>query len=499
VSEAGRGPEIVRESDDEPRVLVVDDDEGFRRGLPVALGRAGMRAIGVDGGAAGLSVLERDPIDVVLTDVQMPEMSGPQLLERIKAAGYPVEVIMMTAFADITTAVNAVKAGAYAFLTKPFVSNEAVVLEVRKAAQHLRLNAKMRRLERELSARGGADELIGGSPSMRELDRRISGVAPVDSTVLILGESGTGKELVARAIHRRSRRASGSLVTVNCGAMPKDLVESELFGHVRGAFTNALQARAGLFEAADGGTLFLDEVGDLPMNAQVKLLRALQEGEIKPVGSDVTKTVDVRVVAATNVDLKSAVAAGTFRQDLFYRLNVIALRVPPLRERGDDVHVLAHHFVRSIAERAGRPPPRLSAEAAACVERYSWPGNVRELEHAMEHAVIFSEGETIALSALPAETRGEGAAASEPAVTSVGPKASVMLDLITALGLQEMGYADAKKRILTDFNEAYVAALLDSAKGNVSEAARRSKLDRSNFRRLFKDRGGESSRRGSSD
>jgi DNA-binding NtrC family response regulator len=474
------------------RALIVDDDEGLRRVLPIALGRAGMTGIAVEDGFAGLELLDRESFDVVLTDVQMPRMTGPQLLERIKTAGYPVEVIMMTAFADITTAVNAVKSGAYAFLTKPFVSHEAVLHEVRKAAQYKRLRETTEHLEAELSARTPGEGMLGSSPQMREVYRLISGVAATNSTVLVLGESGTGKELVARAIHERSRRARKRLVTVNCGAIPKDLVESELFGHVRGAFTSAVSARTGLFEAADGGTIFLDEIGDLPTSAQVKLLRTLQAGEVKPVGSDTTKIVDVRVVAATNADLRGAIVAGTFRQDLFYRLNVIAIRLPPLRERGDDLILLAQFFLQKHAGVVGRPGARLSYEAIQCLRTYDWPGNVRELEHAMEHAIVLSQDDSIPVSALPAEVRAssQGVSLAPPPVDEAPPRAGrtecTMRDLIGALGLEQMGYADAKKRLLTEFSEAYISELLQAANGNVSEAARRSKLDRSNFRRLYR-------------
>jgi two-component system response regulator AtoC len=471
---------------------------------------------------------------VVLVDVRMPGMTGPQFLQRVKAAAYPVEVLMMTAFADIATTVSAVKAGAHGFLTKPFVSNESVVIEVLNAAQFRRLRERTEHLQRELQARPPAGEMVGSCASMREVYRRIEGVATTNSTILVLGESGTGKELVARAIHERSRRAGKPMVTVNCAAIPKELVESELFGHTRGAFTTAVSARAGLFEAANGGTLFLDEIGDLPTSAQVKLLRTLQSGEVKPVGSDTVKTVDVRVVAATNVDLRAAIAAGSFRQDLFYRLNVIAVRLPALRERGDDLLLLAHHFIQKHAALAGRPAVRLDHEAAALIQAYDWPGNVRELEHAIEHAVVLSAGEVIEARALPTEVqrveepvrrpsssfavipasapsssetripiseRHVGAMAFPPESAQspvsdfgpppdlgerTGPRTLTLDAVVTSLGLAAMGYPDAKKRVLAEFNEAYVSALLRSTGGNMSEAARRSGLDRSNFRRLVR-------------
>ena len=506
----------LRHDGEEPvRALIVDDEDVLRSTLARVLRQRGIVAETAENGFAALDLLEKSSFDVVLVDVRMPGMTGPQFLQRVKAAHYPVEVLMMTAFADIATTVSAVKAGAHGFLTKPFVSNESVVLEVLNAAQFRRLREKTESLQRELLARPRAGEMVGSCASMREVYRRIEGVATTNSTILILGESGTGKELVARALHERSRRAGKAMVTINCAAIPKELVESELFGHTRGAFTTAMTARAGLFEAANGGTLFLDEIGDLPTSAQVKLLRVLQSGEVKPVGSDTSKIVDVRVVAATNVDLKAAIAAGTFRQDLYYRLNVIAVRLPALRERGDDLLLLAHHFIQKHAALAGRPATRLSSEAALLIQHYDWPGNVRELEHAIEHAVVLSQGDVIEPSALPAEllqrpsetpsspSMVRRTAASGPVSGAFGASfatgaataedydaaaagAKTMDDLVTGLGLAQLSYPEAKKRVLAEFNDAYVGALLKSTTGNMSEAARRSGLDRSNFRRLVR-------------
>ena len=478
------------------RVLIVDDEGGVRNAISRVLRNAGMVPFTAESGPAALELLDRESIDVALLDVRMPAMTGPQLLSRMKAGRHPAEVIMMTAFADIATTVSAVKEGAYAFLTKPFVANESVVIEVLNAAGHKRLRERSERLQRELAElRPG--EMVGMCPPMREVNRIISGVAKADSTILVLGESGTGKELVARAIHQRSRRAAKPLVTVNCAAIPQELVESELFGHVRGAFTTAISARAGLFEAANGGTLFLDEIGDLPISAQVKLLRTLESGEVKPVGSDTVKHVDVRVIAATNANLRAAIAAGTFRQDLFYRLNVIALQLPPLRERDDDVLRLAAHFLHKYAEAMGRPAPRLSPEAALCLSRYDWPGNVRELEHAMERALVLDEGDIVSVSSLPPEIANHSPETAETRASSgqvaaggevSGPAARTVEDVVATLALHELAYADAKKRVLAQFTDAYVAALLRITGGNMSEAARRSGLDRSNFRRLLRTR-----------
>jgi len=352
---------------------------------------------------------------------------------------------------------------------------------VAKAAEHKRLAHRARELELRLSAQERFGELIGSSPRMLAMYRIIEGVATTTSTVLILGESGTGKELVARAIHQRSQRAKKPFVPVNCAAIPRELVESELFGHVRGAFTGANARRAGAFESAAEGTILFDEVCDLPLSAQVKLLRVLQESEIKPVGSDETKLVDVRVVAATNVDLAERVAAGTFRRDLFYRLNVIPLHLPPLRERGDDVVLLAHHFVQKLARRMGRPVKRLSKDAVEALGRYPWPGNVRELEHAIEHAFVLSGGEELTPGDLPSTLVAAAPASSTPAPSNQ-PLASE---------LRELPFAEAKRRAVAAFEEAYLRELVSRCGGNTAEAARQSGLDRSNFRRLLhKARGG---------
>ena len=318
---------------------------------------------------------------------------------------------------------------------------------------------------------------------MLNVYRLIEGVANTTSTVLILGESGTGKELVARAIHQRSSRSNKPIVVVNCAAIPKELVESELFGHVRGAFTGAQTARAGLFESAHTGTIFLDEVGDLPLSAQVKLLRTLQEGEVKRVGSDETRIVDVRVIAATNVDLPSKIESGAFRRDLYYRLNVIAIALPALRERQDDVLLLTHHFIHKFGLRMGREEKRVSAEAMRELRAYPWPGNVRELEHAIEHAFVLSQGDLIGPSDLPFTRPAHEDAPS-------GSRIALTSDLSDPLAfpveLFDLQYSDAKRRAMMLFDEAYVREMMRRCGGNTSEAARQAGLDRSNFRRVVR-------------
>jgi DNA-binding NtrC family response regulator len=466
-------------------VLVVDDDAAVRLSLSRMFGSLGFRVGAAEHGLEGLAYLKDHAPDVALLDMQMPMMDGMEVLASAKKAGVATEIIMMTGNAGVDTAVEAVRAGAYYFLTKPFLSIEAVAIVVEQAAQRRRLVDRTQALEQQLEAQERFAGLIGTSPRMLEVYRLIDGVASATSTVLVTGETGTGKELVARVIHQRSGSSAGPMVSINCAAIPKELVESELFGHVRGAFTGAQSARAGLFETAHGGTLFLDEVGDLPLAAQVKLLRVLQEGEVKRVGADEVKTVDVRVVSATNVDLKAGIAAGSFRSDLYYRLNVIAINLPPLRERDDDVQLLAHHFLQKYARRMSRPPKVLAPDALAALRGYAWPGNVRELEHVMERALVLAAGPVIARADLPPEVQGSNGRRSETSSPSQASRASSGGALGDA-DYAHLSYAEAKRVAMAQFEDAYVAKLLDRTGGNMSEAARQAGVDRSNFRRLMR-------------
>lgn len=460
-----------------PRVLVVDDEPALRRSLARVLSAENFDVLTAEDGAAALSLLQTTRVDVVLLDVMMPGMSGMDVLARIKKAHTEVEVVMMTGFADIDTAVAAVRQGAYNFLTKPFGPTETVAIALAQATEHKRLVDRTRQLEQRLATHERFGELIGGSRRMQDVYRVALGAAPTTSTVLILGENGTGKELVARAVHQHSLRSDKPLRAINCGAIPEALVETELFGSVRGAFTGAMD-RAGLFELADKATVFLDEIGDLPMSAQAKLLRALAVGEIKRVGASEPKTVDVRVIAATNVDLKERITQGRFREDLYYRLAVIPVHLPPLRQRKEDIPLLAYHFLQKYARRSGRDIKRIGTEALRVLREQPWPGNVRQLENAIEHAVVMARGDCIMPADLPPLNQNERTVYDDapPAATST------LWDETFA----DLPYADAKDRAGTMFDRTYVERLLKRADGNVSEAARQAGMDRSNFRRLLK-------------
>jgi DNA-binding NtrC family response regulator len=449
-------------------VLVVDDDEDICKLVSRSLAHFDDMSVEATSDTRDLVArIATAAPDVVLLDVMMPGVNGLDVLRELMDRGVGCQVVMMTAVDSVDLVVEAVKLGAQQFLVKPFATMEAVHVALLKAAEHGHLVDRSRSLEARLEAHERFGEIVGRSPPMRALFDMIERVAEAPSSVLVLGESGTGKELVARAIHNRSPRATRPFVAVNCGAIPADLVESELFGHVRGAFTGAQRDRAGLFETANGGTLLLDEVGDLPPAVQVKLLRALQERETRRVGTDVVTPVDVRVVAATNVDLESRVKAGSFRSDLFYRLNVIALRLPSLRDRLEDVPLLVEHFVTKCANRLQKPRPQVDADAMRALVEYDWPGNVRELEHVIERALVLCRGGFI-------ERQDISIAGPSPLRAEEGP-ASL-----------NGTYTEARKELLHDFDRRYATGLLDATGGNVSQAARLAGLDRTNFRRLMK-------------
>jgi DNA-binding NtrC family response regulator len=385
-------------------ILVVDDDAHMRELIAKVLAREGYAVQALPRGQDVLQALEEGPVDLVISDIRMPEMDGLLLLQEVKRLAPETSVLLMTAFGSIDTAVQAIKAGAYDYLTKPFKMDEVVIV-VRRALEERRLQAEVRALRQEVSSKYNFSNILGKSKPMLDLFALIKKVAASRSTVLVQGKSGTGKELVAKAIHYNSPRREHLLVTVNCSAIPKDLLESELFGHIKGAFTGAIANKRGLFEEASGGSLFLDEIGELSPELQVKLLRALQEREIRHVGDTRTVSVDVRLIAATNRDLARAVKEGLFREDLYYRLNVIPIVLPDLKERAEDIPLLAEHFLMKYAKEADTPITGISREAMRVLLEYDWPGNVRELENVIERAVILGHGPQILPEDLPAHLR----------------------------------------------------------------------------------------------
>ncbi|MBI3030517.1 MAG: sigma-54-dependent Fis family transcriptional regulator [Candidatus Rokubacteria bacterium] len=397
------------------RVLVADDEKNLRELLVRELARKGHDVDGAADGAEALARLRETAYDVLVLDMKMPRMEGIELLRELQTFPEHPQVIVTTGFAEVSTAVEAMKLGAYDYLTKPAKLEELDLL-IRKAAEKGRLIHENVALRTRLDGGEPFSGILTKSPKMQEILRLIERVAPTDSAVLILGESGTGKELVARAIHERSSRAAGAFVPIHCGALPGGVLESELFGHERGAFTGAVGTKPGLIELADGGTLFLDEIGEMEPDSQVKLLRVLETGgAFFRVGGTRSRTVDVRLVAATNKDLAEAMRAGQFRQDLYFRINTIAVQLPPLRERREDIALLAQHFLEQSAA-YGRK--RLSPKAMACLEAYDWPGNVRELRHAIERAVILTQGEEIQPADLPSDIQC-GTPATAPAPGSL--------------------------------------------------------------------------------
>ncbi len=460
-----------------PRVLVVDDEPTLLKALEALLRRKGCEVTALESPIAATQKLAQEDFDVALLDIKMPQLSGLELLHAVKHRRPEVEVIMMTGHATVETALAALKAGAYDYLTKPFDDVELVARAVAKAAERKALFDRNRELETQLRERSEAapEGLVGTSSGIREVTRMIEAVAYSSATVLVTGESGTGKELVARALHARSPRRAHPFVALNCGALTETLLESELFGHVRGAFTGAQRDQKGLFDAADGGTIFLDEIGDIPPPTQVRLLRVLQEGEIKRVGSADSVRVDVRVIAATHRDLPKLVKTGKFREDLFYRLNVINVPLPPLRDRVEDIPLLAHHFLRRYADRLAKKVRSVSPEALDLLSGYRWPGNVRELENALERAVVLCRGDAVLPGDLPPAVTGRTAPLVRETPAS-GEEAAWL----------SLSYAAAKEHALRRFEKGYVDALMKACDSNISAAARKAGMDRSNFKRVLR-------------
>ncbi|KJS33113.1 MAG: transcriptional regulator [Desulfatitalea sp. BRH_c12] len=387
-----------------PKILIVDDDAAHRRMLNTVLSAEGYRITQVGDGQAAVAVVKADFYDLILMDLRMPRMDGLQAQQRIREISPGIPIIMMTAYASVGTAVGALKAGASDYLTKPVDIDELKIL-IDKVLHHHRLEQENQFLKERLGDRFKFFKIIGRGPAMSAMFETLALVAPTDATVLIDGESGTGKELVANAIHQNSPRHEQAFIKVNCAALPETLLESELFGHEKGAFTGALARKQGRFLLADRGSLFLDEIGEMSPATQAKILRVLQEKEFQPVGADRTIKVDVRLIAATNKDLPAEIAAGAFREDLYYRLNVVQLTVPPLRQRREDIPLLADHFLRHYAEKNHRLIKGFTPLALDLLMRYEWPGNVRELENIIERAVILTRGDIVTASELPEALR----------------------------------------------------------------------------------------------
>jgi len=387
-----------REEQTSRKVLLIDDDDSLRRVTEYSLHSAGFHVLSAADGKQGLAAFRADSPQVVITDIQMPGLSGYDVLQQIKSERPETIVIVITAYSSVEKAVDAMKQGAYDYLAKPFSRDELVIV-VEKAFNLLGLQEENQRLRDELEYQIDFSHMIGNSDGMQHVFEMVRRVAPTEASVLITGESGTGKELIARAIHQGGPRSRAPFVAINCAAIPANLLESELFGHVRGAFTGAVRDHSGKFQQAHGGTLFLDEVGEMPIELQPKLLRVLQEMEVEPLGGR-ARTVDVRIIAATNQDVEHALEEGRFREDLFYRLAVIPIEMPPLRRRAEDVPLLVRHFLERFSR--GNPPD-ISDQALACMMAYPWPGNVRELQNAVERLVVLSHGETIERHHLPSK------------------------------------------------------------------------------------------------
>jgi DNA-binding NtrC family response regulator len=451
-----------------PSVLVVDDESGILQTLEILLRAEGFAPHMAHGGKAGLEKIAALKPDIVLSDVRMPQVTGVEVLAAARAHDPDVPVILMTAQATLQTAMQAVNEGAFYYIQKPFRNDELIAI-LKRAAEHRQLRVENTSLKKEIKKRDrrSAGAPIGNNRAWLDVLRLAEAVAPTESTVLVTGESGTGKEVVARYIHDLSGRADSTFQSINCGALPEGLLESELFGHVKGSFTGAVKDKEGLFAAASGGTFFLDEIGETTPATQVKLLRVLQHREVIPVGATDPIPIDTRIIAATNRDLEEEIRRGSFRRDLFYRLNVIAVHLPPLRDRADDVVLLAESFLQRTGEQRGEAPKKLANDAAEALQAYNWPGNVRELENAMERAVILSSGPTIGLAALPERVTERR---SEPLVT----------DRVTP------------NPTLETIERAYIQFVLQGEQGNKTRAAEVLGIDPSTLHRKLARYGEES-------
>ncbi len=439
------------------RILIVEDDEIFLRPLRRTLEVAGFEALAVQGGEEALDLLKSDDIDLVLTDKRLPGIDGVELVRRIKADHPDQAVVMMTAYGTIESAVEAMRVGAVDYLVKPFETAE-VLMVVRRAIEFQELKAASRASIRRNQERFTLRNVLTQSPAMHEVFEVLRSLADLDTTVLIHGETGVGKELLARSLHFSGARRDKPFIPVNCAAIPEELFESELFGFRKGSFTGATETRRGLFQMANSGTLLLDEIGEMPLPLQSKLLRAIEDKRVAPIGSDRVLEIDVRFIATTNKDLQAEVDRGTFRRDLFYRLSVMPVQVPPLRERAGDIPMLARHFLESSARRSKKAVRAIAPAAMQALCRYAWPGNVRELENVIERAVIVAKGDTIS--------------DVEPFLTGGGPRPRVDFGL---------PFREAKARVVEEFERAYITGVLEREGGKLTAAAKHADMDPKNF------------------
>jgi nitrogen regulation protein NR(I) len=458
-------------------VLIVDDENNIRRVLAAMLKREGYEVTAAADGEQALAVLQKVPISVVVTDLVMPRVDGMELLRRVAADLPDIPVIMITAHGSVDSAVAALKAGAFDYITKPFDQEELKKVIEKAARAH---DLERQNVHAPVEASGSP--LVGESPAMRAIHEMVARVADSPSTILITGESGTGKGLIAQELHRRSSRRDKALIKVNCAAIPKDLVESELFGYEKGAFTGAVGSKPGRFELADGGTLFLDEIGEIPVEIQVKLLRALQESEFERVGGIRTLRVDVRLIAATNRDLKALIAEGRFREDLFYRLAVVPMELPPLRERRADIPILVAHFIEKFNLRLGKHVEAVDPEAMQILQAYGWPGNIRELENLMERSVLFADGPVVEAAQLPDSLREQAPAAAPVPIAPVGPLGAIASPVGASM-------KEIVRQAQAELERELIARALEETGGNVTRAAKRLQISRKSLQVKMKDLG----------
>ena len=453
------------------KILIVDDEKDMLVLLQRIISEeTDHKLVTTDNPLKAVELFNNRTFDLVITDLKMPKMDGIRLLEKIKKSRPKTSVIILTAYATIDTAVEAIQKGAYDYITKPF-RRERILLTIDKVMKWQEMVRENLALRQALAEKDAFSHLIGATPAMKKIFERIKQVAPTLATVLITGTSGTGKELVARAIHQNSLRATKKIVTVNCTAIPEQVIESELFGHVKGAFTGAWRDKKGLVEEAHEGTLFLDEIGDLSPHMQTKLLRLLQEGEYKPVGSVVTKKADLRIIAATNHNLKKDIQEKRFREDLYYRLNVIGFEIPPLKERRDDIPLLSYHFLKKYARINQKDIQDISPPAMQALFFHEFPGNVRELENIIERGVIFCPTDTLDVKDLLLDKEHE----------SFYPDPDQ--------GASHLSFKEAKDRVILMFHEQYIHSLLRESKGNISKAAEMAGIQRQYLHRLMKESG----------